>query len=228
LSIPKYFPFKPSNQSKQSNNSRFDPFRGVGKWKIRKKISGGADAHLFTIKNGEPDRKESYENFSQRFARRDQESSSLQQSSTLQESEGTLAFVNPPDPNDPQDHNKDGIYEVVLGYVNTTLGDTRVPVPELPSSLTVTDTTSVNIADLSTIITPMDKVDPRRIHSDTDADGYINSVDPDDDGDRKKVTKPSHGQAFPSLPNAHCRTNRDTQTPASIASNANTQLLTTN
>lgn len=50
----------------------------------------------------------------------------------------------------------------------------------------------------------------------------------DDDGDRKKVTKPSHGQAFPSLPNAHCRTNRDTQTPASTASNANTQLLTTN
>ena len=174
---------KSSNQSKQSNNSRFDPFRGVGKWKIRKKISGGADAHLFTIKNGEPDSKESYENFSQRFSRRDQESSSLQQSSTLQESEGTLAFVNPPDPNDPQDHNKDGIYEVVLGYVNTTLGDTRVPVPELPSSLTVTDTTSVNIADLSTIITPMDKVDPGRIHSDTDADGYINSVDPDDDGD---------------------------------------------
>ena len=67
--------------------------------------------------------------------------------------------------------------------MNTTLGDTRVPVPELPSSLTVTDTTSVNIADLSTIITPMDKVDPGRIHSDTDADGYINSVDPDDDGD---------------------------------------------
>ena len=33
---------------------------------------------------------------------------------------------------------------------------------------------------------------------------------------------------FPSLPNAHCRINRDTQTPASIASNANTQLLTTN
>ena len=29
----------------------------------------------------------------------------------------------------------------------------------------------------------MDKVDPGRIHSDTDADGYINSVDPDDDGD---------------------------------------------
>jgi len=29
----------------------------------------------------------------------------------------------------------------------------------------------------------MNKVDPSRIHSDTDADGLINSVDPDDDGD---------------------------------------------
>ena len=168
---------KSSNKTQQSKNSRFDPFRGVGKWKIRKKISGGADAHLFTIKNGEPDSKESYENFSQRSYRTGQESSSLQQS------EGVLAFIDPPDPENPQDHNKDGIYEVVLGYINTTLGDTRVPVPALPYSLAVTDTTSVDIADLSTIITPMDKVDPGRIHSDTDADGYINSVDPDDDGD---------------------------------------------
>jgi gliding motility-associated-like protein len=164
-----------------------DPFRGVGKWKIRKKISGGADAHLFTIKNGEPDSKESYENYAQRSRRTDQESTTLaasdQESSTLDESEGLLAFVDPPDPDNPNDHNKDGIYEVVLGYINTTLGDTRVPVPSMPYTLAVTDTTSVDLADLSTIITPMDEVDPARIHSDTDADGFINSIDPDDDGD---------------------------------------------
>ncbi len=40
--------------AKKQPAKRSDPFRGVGKWKIRKKISGGADAHLFTIKNGEP------------------------------------------------------------------------------------------------------------------------------------------------------------------------------
>ena len=163
--------------TRQTPGKRNDPFRGVGKWKIRKKISGGADAHLFVVKNGEPDSKESYENFSQRSYRSDQESTSLEQS------EGILAFKNPPDPNNPKDHNKDGVYEVVLGYINTTLGDTRVPVPSLPYSLAVTDTTDLDLADLSTIITPMDEVDPRRIHSDTDADGRINSIDPDDDGD---------------------------------------------
>jgi gliding motility-associated-like protein len=177
---------KSSDKNRQATK-RLDPFRGVGKWKIRKKISGGADAHLFTIKNGEPDSKESYENYSQRSYRTDKESSTLassdQESSTLDESEGLLAFIDPPDPDNPNDHNKDGIYEVVLGYVNTTLGDTRVPVPAMPYTLAVTDTTSVDLADLSTIITPMDEVDPARIHSDTDADGFINSVDPDDDGD---------------------------------------------
>jgi gliding motility-associated-like protein len=176
-----------SSDEGQKAAKRSDPFRGVGKWKIRKKISGGADAHLFTIKNGEPDSKQSYENFAQRSARTDQESSSLaeseQQSSTLDESEGLLAFIDPPDPDNPNDHNKDGIYEVVLGYINTTLGDTRVPVPSMPYTLAVTDTTSVDLADLSTIITPMNEVDPARIHSDTDADGFINSIDPDDDGD---------------------------------------------
>jgi hypothetical protein len=30
------------------------PRRGVGKWKIRKKITGGADQSQFTIKSGEP------------------------------------------------------------------------------------------------------------------------------------------------------------------------------
>ncbi|MBT4825705.1 MAG: gliding motility-associated C-terminal domain-containing protein, partial [Flavobacteriaceae bacterium] len=176
-----------SSAENRQTTKRLDPFRGVGKWRIRKKISGGADAHLFTIKNGEPDSKESYENYAQRSLRTDQESSTLaasdQESSTLDQSEGLLSFVDPPDPDNPNDHNKDGIYEVVLGYINTTLGDTRVPVPSMPYTLAVTDTTSVDLADLSTIITPMDEVDPARIHSDTDADGFINSIDPDDDGD---------------------------------------------
>lgn len=164
------------NGTRQTPGKRNDPFRGVGKWKIRKKISGGADAHLFAIKNGEPSSKENYENVSQRTARFNQELE-------FDQSEGVLSFITPPDPNNPNDHNKDGIYEVVLGYINTTYGDTRVPIPQLPYTLAVTDTTSVDLADLSTIITPMDEVDPARIHSDTDADGLINSVDPDDDGD---------------------------------------------
>ena len=50
---------------------------------------------------------------------------------------GTLAFINPPDPNDPQDHNKDGIYEVVVGYVNTEMGSTEVPIPDVPLNISL-------------------------------------------------------------------------------------------
>ncbi len=68
----------------------------------------------------------------------------------------------------------------------------------MPYTLAVTDTTSVDLADLSTIITPMDEVDPARIHSDTDADGLINSIDPDDDGDSIfSCLKPNAPQVSP-------------------------------
>ena len=55
----------------------------------KKKISGGADAHLFAIKSEPPTTRRSDD-----------------------ESEGYLAFINPPDFNNPQDHNQDNIYEV--------------------------------------------------------------------------------------------------------------------
>ena len=101
------------------------------------------------------------------------------------ESEGILAFIDPPDLNNPQDHNKDGIYEVVLGYVNTEIGDTFVPIPDTPVNLVISDTTSgvLDIAILKTTQTPIEEVDPERIQSDTDADGVVNSIDEDDDGD---------------------------------------------
>ena len=87
--------------------------------------------------------------------------------------------------NNPQDHNKDGIYEVVLGYVNTEIGDTFVPIPDTPVNLVISDTTSgvLDIAILKTTQTPIEEVDPERIQSDTDADGVVNSIDEDDDGD---------------------------------------------
>ena len=94
-----------------------------------------------------------------------------------------MAFIDPPDLNDPQDHNKDGIYEVVLGYVNTEMGDTNVPIPDTPVNLVISDTTSLDIAILKTTQTPIEEVDPDLIQSDTDADGVVNSIDEDDDGD---------------------------------------------
>ena len=85
----------------------YNPFnRGVGKWKVRKNISGGADAHLFAIKSEPPKTRKSDE-----------------------ESEGYLAFINPPDFNNPQDHNQDNIYEVEVTFINLEDGAIEVPVP---------------------------------------------------------------------------------------------------
>ena len=165
-----------------------NPFRGVGKWKIRKKISGGADAHLFTVKSGEPGSKQDYQNASQRS--KISRSQDPEQEEQEDESEGILAFIDPPDPDNPKDHNKDGVYEVVIGYVNTELGDSNVPMPSVPLNVTYSDTassstdsTSLDVASLRTNQVPLEEVDPDIIQSDTDADGRVNSIDPDDDGD---------------------------------------------
>ena len=69
-----------------------------------------------------------------------------------------------------------------MGYVNTTYGDTRVPIPSQNSSVTI-EPGQEDILELVTTKVPLAEVDKRRITSDTDADGLINPIDPDDDGD---------------------------------------------
>ena len=173
------------NDGTENRRRAYNPFRGVGKWKIRKSISGGADAHLFTIKNGEPgSKKEDFENYSQRskvFRNGINGDDDGEEEET--DEGGTLAFINPPDPNDPQDHNKDGIYEVVVGYVNTEMGSTEVPIPDVPLNISFTDSTNLDVANLKTNPTKLEEVDSDLIQSDTDADGIVNSIDDDDDGD---------------------------------------------
>lgn len=193
------FPVTATNtDTTQDRRGSSNPFRGVGKWKIRKQVSGGADAHLFTVKYGEPGAKQNYEDFSQRIIinkRRDDDAGfadPVQNQDEVgdeneeefeDESEGILAFIDPPDLDNPQDHNKDGIYEVVLGYINTEIGDLFVPIPDTPVNLVISDTTSLDIAILKTTQTPLDEVDPDLVRSDTDGDGFVNSIDEDDDGD---------------------------------------------
>ena len=77
--------------AKNSYRRYFNPntTKGVGKWKIKKKISGGADAALFSIG-----------------------SSGDQQKNSAGGSGDYLEFINPPDFDNPQDHNRDNIYEV--------------------------------------------------------------------------------------------------------------------
>jgi len=118
----------------------FNPFnRGVGKWKIRKSISGGNDAHLFVIKSAPPNTQKNED-----------------------ESEGYLAFINPPDFNNPQDHNRDNVYEVEITYVNTEDGSPEVPVPVTQFQLQVPEGVPTSIELQSRPALPTD---------DTDGDG---------------------------------------------------------
>jgi gliding motility-associated-like protein len=147
------------------------PFRNVGKWKIRKKVVGGADADKVKIVGGEPSA-----DFQEKYAH----PYFIRKNTNL--GQGYLAFVTVPDPNNPDDANRDGIYEVEIAYINTTAGDPNVPIPDAEESIEV-DPTSEKIFDLDTAIVPVAQVDPSLINSDTDGDGIINSRDPDDDGD---------------------------------------------
>ncbi|MDA9361467.1 thrombospondin type 3 repeat-containing protein, partial [Flavobacteriaceae bacterium] len=149
--------------SKNSYRRYFNPntTRGVGKWKIKKKISGGADAALFSIG-----------------------SSGDQQKNSAGESEDYLEFINPPDFSNPQDHNRDNIYEVEVINVNSEDGDSDVPVVLTQTQLVVPEGNTTAIQLQTVPATPLD---------DTDGDGVVDILDnsplvsnpdqSDDDGD---------------------------------------------
>ena len=110
----------------QSTQRYYNPFnRGVGKWKVRKSISGGKDKNLFTIKE------------TNTGARRDGHGDEDEM-----EVVGVLAFINPPDFNNPQDHNKDNIYEVEVQFTNMEDGAPEIPVPVTQNQLQVAEGTS--------------------------------------------------------------------------------------
>ena len=136
-----------SNSDAARSDERYhNPFnRGVGKWKIRKKVSGGADAHLFAIKSEPPTTRKSDE-----------------------ESEGYLAFINPPDFNNPQDHNQDNIYEVEVTFINLEDGAIEVPVPVTQFQLQVPEG-ATSILELQSR--------PALPDDDSDGDGVPDIVD---------------------------------------------------
>ena len=148
--------------SKNSHRRYFNPntTKGVGKWKIKKKISGGADAGLFQI------------------------GTSVEQKNSTGESEDYLEFIRPPDFDNPQDHNRDNIYEVEVINVNSEDGDADVPVVITQTQLVVPEGNATAIQLQTVPATPLD---------DTDGDGVVDILDnsplvsnpdqSDDDGD---------------------------------------------
>ena len=136
--------------SKVDHTRYYNPFnKSVGKWKIKKKISGGADRALFEIKtkSTEPE---------------------VNQKTPEDENESYLAFINPPDFNNPQDHNKDNVYEVEVDFTNTEDGAIEVPVVVTQTQIQVPEGNPVAIELQSTPALPTD---------DTDGDGVADIID---------------------------------------------------
>jgi surface protein len=157
LDIPNTYTFSPFsigvfNVSGEAGSAKVDHSRyynpnvtkGVGKWKIKKKISGGADAGLFTIR-----------------------SPSIQKNGEG-ESDDYLDFIVSPDYDNPQDHNRDNIYEVEVINVNTEDGDTNVPVVVTQTNLVVPEGIATAIQLQTVAVTPIE---------DTDGDGVVDILD---------------------------------------------------
>ncbi|MDG2492230.1 MAG: BspA family leucine-rich repeat surface protein [Flavobacteriaceae bacterium] len=135
-----------SGSAKVDHSRYYNPHvtKGVGKWKIKKKISGGADAGLFTIRSPEV------------------------QKNGEGEADDYLDFIVPPDYDNPQDHNRDNIYEVEVINVNTEDGDTNVPVVVTQTNLVVPEGNATAIQLQTVPVTPIE---------DTDGDGVVDILD---------------------------------------------------
>ena len=109
---------QPDNQfgGKVDHRRYFNPYnKNVGKWKVKKRIKGGADAGKFKITSA---------------SKGDQKGNDDKED----ENEDYLEFINPPIFDPPGDANGDNIYEVEIEYVNTADGE-----PEVPISVTQTN-----------------------------------------------------------------------------------------
>ena len=121
--------------------------KGVGKWKIKKKIVGGNDAHLFKVSSpqvGAGDKNK------------------------IGQEGDYLVFINEPDYENPQDHNRDNIYEVDVVNINTNDGEAAQPVVVQQTNLRVpeNDPTAVQMQTI-----------PANATDDTDGDGIYDIVD---------------------------------------------------
>ncbi len=117
---------------------------GVGRWKIKKQISGGNDAHLFEVK------------------------SRTKGGGKSEDSDDYLAFINPPDFENPQDHNRDGIYEVEVININTADGEATMPIVVTQSNIVVpeNDPTAIQLQAV-----------PASASDDSDGDGISDILD---------------------------------------------------
>ncbi|MGB1450078.1 MAG: thrombospondin type 3 repeat-containing protein, partial [Flavobacteriaceae bacterium] len=148
--------------SKVSYNRYFNPKadRGVGKWKIKKKIVGGNDAGLFQIKTEvlTDAKNEVYNDY--------------------------LDFITPPDYENPMDHNRDNIYEVDVVNINTEDGDSTQPIPVTQTNIVVPENNPTAIELQSIPAAPTDDTDGDGINDIMDNSPFVpNPNQEDSDGD---------------------------------------------
>jgi len=160
-----------SQGSKVSYNRYFNPNvdRGVGKWKIQKKIVGGADAGAFSIRTREIDAEES-------------KGGKNTNNETLQED--YLDFITPADFENPQDHNRDNIYEVEVVNINTNDGDTQQPISVIQTAIVVPEGDPTAIQLQSVPAAPSDDTDGDGVPDIIDNSPFVANPDQsDEDGD---------------------------------------------
>ena len=137
--------------AKVDHRRYFNPYnKNVGKWKVKKIITGGADADKFTIKTG---------------------NKGVQQKGMPpieDENEDYLDFITPPDYENPGDANRDNIYEVEVEYLNTDDGAPEVPIVVTQTVIQVPEGTSTAIELQSQPVLPTD---------DNDGDGVVDILD---------------------------------------------------
>ena len=144
------FRSRTSGRFKSTHHRYFNPHnKNVGKWKIKKKISGGADADKFAIKTrSKTDQKDG--------------------DPVEDENEDYLEFITPPDFDNPGDANGDNIYEVEIEYTNTEDGSDQIPVVVTQTNLQVPENSVTAIELQST---------PALATDDTDNDGVPDVID---------------------------------------------------
>jgi len=137
--------------AKVDHRRYFNPHnKNVGKWKVKKRISGGADADKFEIK-------------SRASAEQQRANDPVED-----ENEDYLAFKTPPDFENPGDANKDNVYEVEVEYINTSDGAPEVPIVVTQTNIQVPEGKTTTIELQSQPVLPSD---------DTDGDGVVDVLD---------------------------------------------------
>ena len=151
-----------ASASKVDYTRYLNPFnKSTGRWNIRKRISGGADASFFTI-------------------RQDENNSSKNNNG----SEGTLEFINAPDFENPLDHNGDNIYEVEVTFINLDDAAVEVPIPVTQRNLQMPENSSVALELQATLASPNADSDGDGIPDVSDNSPLVYNPDQSDaDGD---------------------------------------------